>query len=208
MRRTTTYLFALAAIVAPSHATAEPTLADLLYQILSQRPIASTPGDTETREEQLERLREIADHAALVGKDANSALLILAVMEHESGFNQTVDRGPCWRGKDGRGSQCDSGQAACGLQLHGTPEDRADYFRDRRLCFKAGLRALRSSQGLCTPQVGAEHAFAAYAAGNCMNPDGQRGSRELVAYWGRWQGYYASAKAKAVESEDAGKSAP
>jgi len=170
-------------------------LSDTLYALLASITIATTPADTETREEQLIRLRLIADDAASQGVSVEDALLILAVSQHESGFNQRVDLGPCYRGKDGRGSQCDYGKAACMMQIHGSDEQRASYFKDRKKCFSAGLKALKYSMAVCREQ-GVENQFSAYASGSCINPEGHKGSAELYRYWVKWKSMYAAQLAK------------
>lgn len=171
-------------------------LAETLYALLLAHTIkAPAPGWSETTEERNARLRSIAEDAAFVAKDVpEDALLILGVAEHESGFEVSVDKGPCYRGKDGTGPQCDSGRAACMMQILASSEkEKAQLFADRRYCFAKGLKTLKSSQGMCL-KYGEEYQFGAYAAGDCER--GLQGSRELLAYWRNWLALYGMQKAK------------
>lgn len=143
------------------------------------------PGWEETVAERRERFVAIASDLEAVVWDpetkpifrgpngrAKTAALIMAVAWHESGFARDVDLGPCWRGRRGDGTRCDSGRAACLMQIHAdrgtTPEGwtLADLFADRKKCFRAGLRLLRSSFGQCKANPW-EHRLAAFASGRC-----------------------------------------
>jgi len=115
---------------------------------------------------------------------ARTAALLLAVAYHESGFMKDVDIGPCYRGKSGQSTRCDSGKSACLMQIRiadgKTPEGytREDLFQDRKKCFRAGLRLLRSSLGMCK-HLPLKHRLAAYASGSCDK--GLPGSEVLMS---------------------------
>lgn len=168
----------------------EPEPREVIRALVLSTPVARTPGDTETDDERRERLVSVADDALDAGKGVRTALLLLAVADHEGGFNQTVDRGPCWRGADGRGPQCDSGKAACLLQIHGGSAERnEELFRDRAKCFREGLGHLAASRSVCG-QSEPRWQFAAYASGSCTSDSGRKGSTELYDRWQRWQSRY------------------
>lgn len=105
---------------------------------------------------------------------ARTAALLLSIAYHESGFAKDVDVGPCYRGKSGKSSRCDSGMSACLMQLHigdgKTAEGwtQADLFADRTKCFAAGLRLVRGSFGACRA-LPLRHRLAAYASGSCAH---------------------------------------
>lgn len=115
---------------------------------------------------------------------AHTAALVLAVAYKESGFAADVDRGPCYRGKDGRSSRCDGGQSACTLQIKlgrgSTAEgwDQSELFADRKKCFRAGLALMRRSYKACS-QEGPDYRLNAYASGVCGRGYGK--SRERIA---------------------------
>jgi hypothetical protein len=147
------------------------------------------PGWEETPAQRTERYRAIAaDLDAVIAAEPplfrgpsgrkQSAALVLAVAHHESGFAIDVDRGPCYRGRDGKGLRCDSGRAACLLQVRGTPAELAALFADRRKCFREGMALLRRSLGACS-QLPMEHRLAAYASGNCSG--GYEESKAMMA---------------------------
>lgn len=155
------------------------------------------PGWAETVEERRARFSAIAgDLEAFVFDEktrpvfggphgrARTAALMLAVAYHESGFMKDVDIGPCYRGKGGQSTRCDSGKSACLMQIRvadgKTPEGytREDLFKDRRKCFEAGLRLLRSSLGMCK-HLPLKHRLAAYASGSCDK--GWEGSEVLMS---------------------------
>ncbi len=154
------------------------------------------PGWAETAEERKARYQAIADDAHAVVFDkatrplfggphgrARTGALLLAVAYHESGLKKDVDVGPCYRGKSGKSTRCDSGRSACLMQIKvadgKTPEGwtQADLFADRKKCFRAGLRLLRSSMGLCK-HLPLKHRLAAYASGSCEK--GHAGSEALI----------------------------
>jgi hypothetical protein len=114
---------------------------------------------------------------------ARTAALLLAVAYHESGFMKDVDIGPCYRGKNGQSTRCDSSKSACLMQIRvadgKTPEGytREELFQDRKKCFRAGLRLLRSSLGMCR-HLPLKHRLAAYASGSCDK--GLEGSEMLM----------------------------
>jgi hypothetical protein len=171
--------------VAHSDEVKRRPLEETLYELLKKTHVAAPPpGWTETAEELDLRLHQHAIDAAAVAKgNASEALLILAVAEHESGFSIDVDKGPCYRGKDGKSERCDSGHAACEMQVHGGNPDRlAALFADRQECYRTALRELRRVG--CT-EFGPDYRFALYAAGDCVK--GAKGSAELVGSWRRWK---------------------
>ncbi len=140
-------------------------------------PLQALPGWDETPAQRTERYRSIAaDLDAVIAAEEplfrgpsgrrRTAALLLAVAPHESGFAPDVDRGPCYRGRDGRSLRCDSGRAACLLQVRGSPEARRELFADRQRCFREGMALLRRSLGTCN-QLPVEHRLAAYASGSC-----------------------------------------
>lgn len=155
------------------------------------------PGWAETVAERRERFTAIAaDLESFVFDEktrpvfggahgrARTAALVLAVAYHESGFMKDVDIGPCYRGKNGQSTRCDSGKSACLMQIRiadgKTPEGytREELFKDRRKCFESGLRLLRSSLGMCK-HLPLKHRLAAYASGSCDK--GWEGSEVLMS---------------------------
>jgi hypothetical protein len=114
---------------------------------------------------------------------ARTASLLLAIAYHESGFAKDVDKGPCYRGKSGNSTRCDSGMSACLMQIHlgdgTTPEGHTqkDLFADRKKCFGAGLRLIRRSFSACK-SLPMKHRLNAYASGSCSK--GHEGSERLM----------------------------
>lgn len=162
-------------------------MTSVLLAIILATPIAVRPLSTETREEQVVRLTAIVADVESVTSSTEERLLLLAVAQHESGFNRTVDYGPCPPG------WCDDGRAACLLQIQATEAARKRLFADRRACLTEGLRRLRASLSMCSGSS-RQHRLAAYASGSCER--GLKGSRELVAGWDRWRARYAREVAK------------
>lgn len=127
---------------------------------------------------------------------SQSAALIIGIAAHESGLAPDVDLGPCKRDTPATKTRCDSGHAACTMQVQATfiqADGRRttregwtleELFADRTKCFRAGLAAARGSLGMCNSH-GDEGRLAAYAAGSCDSEAGLRGSRELWAYYQR-----------------------
>lgn len=74
---------------------------------------------------------------------AHTAALLVAVAVLESGLAADVDRGPCYRGRDGRGPRCDRGRAYSLWQVH-DPAVQGD----RRAAARAALRLMRGSFGV------------------------------------------------------------
>ena len=167
------------------------------------------PGWEETAEEREARYREIAEAAVRVAfapdeqplfggpsGRAKTAAALLAVAFHESGFAKDVDLGPCYRGRDGRSTRCDSGRSACMMQVqvgHRGKTTRGytqgDLFADREKCFQTGLDILRASERACRrAKTPPEHRWAAYAGGGCYSTAAKRGSAELVRFAERWIG--------------------
>jgi len=128
----------------------------LLTLALPPERIAAMPGWEETPAAREARYSEIAtDIAAVVYAPdavvlyagprarAHTAALLVAVAVLESGLAADVDRGPCYRGRDGRGPRCDRGRAFGLWQVH----DRAVQ-GDRRAAARAALRLMRGSFGV------------------------------------------------------------
>lgn len=153
------------------------------------------PGHAETVEQVRARYHSIASDLVSVVFDPaettpygqgfigrlRTGALVLAVATMESGFARDVDVGPCYRGPSNQGGRCDAGRSACLLQIQvgigNTKEgwSRADLTKDRKKCFKAGLRMMRQSISSCrkNPPL---HGLAAYASGTCS-----RGLKESEA---------------------------
>lgn len=143
------------------------------------------PGWEETVEARTARYHAIAEAIADVALDPEetplyggehgrwrTAALLVSLAHHEGGFAPDVDRGPCWRGHDGRNDRCDRGRSACLVQIRvgaGRTEEgwnQADLFGDRRKCFRAGLHRARRSFGACRRR-GFKALLNAYASGRC-----------------------------------------
>lgn len=142
-------------------------LALLVYAAPPER-LAAEPGWEETAEQRSARYAEIAADIAAVTyaptapvlyggprARAHTAALLVAVAVLESGLAADVDRGPCYRGRDGRGPRCDRGRSASCWQIRLEPGERtregwtqADLFADRRKAIRVALRLMRGSFGL------------------------------------------------------------
>lgn len=122
------------------------------------------PGWEETAEARTERYVSIANDMAAVVLDpkesplyagpkarGRTAALLTAVAFMESGFAPDVDKGPCYRGKDGKGVRCDSGRSACVMQVMVGAErtregwTREELFADRQKCFRTALHLMHRS---------------------------------------------------------------
>lgn len=129
------------------------------------------PGWSETQEQRLERYKGIAEAAAEVGKTKAVAAELLALSLHESGWSRDVDLGLCYRGKDGKSTRCDSGRAACLMQVR-TDVHREykaeELFADRKKCFAAGLAVLNRHKRQCA-KLSPDHAYDGYASGSCLD---------------------------------------
>jgi hypothetical protein len=155
------------------------------------------PGWKETAGERLERYRSIAADLAAVVLDPDermayrgarsrerTAALLLALAFMESGFAKDVDKGPCYRGRDGTFARCDGGLSACMLQIRvgaGTTSEgwsREELFADRRKCFRAALHKARRAMSSCVRR-GPDALLNAYASGSCDR--GLHESRERLA---------------------------
>lgn len=173
---------------------------------------------SETPEQREARYLEIATAAFTVAHDpaerplhggpnarTRTAHTLLAIAMHESGFAPDVDRGPCWRGRDGKSKRCDAGRANCMMQVHVGYDGKTregwtalDLFADRTKCFRAGLHILQASQKQCRRALSEAgdkplpihlreaYRWAGYAGGGCMSKAAQAGSQELVLYTERW----------------------
>ena len=159
---------------------------------------AQFPGHEETAEQKIERYKSIAQDLYDVVYDpevepvypgskgrARTALLMVAIAFHESGFAHDVDIGPCYRGRDGQSARCDHGRSACIMQMHigggTTPEGytQAELFADRKKCLRSALARIRSSMGECKA-LDEKHRLNAYASGVCTRGDEQ--SEELASF--------------------------
>jgi hypothetical protein len=148
------------------------------------------PWRGESRDETVAHYRQIAADAVAVaydaetsplfpGKDgrARTALLLLSVAFHESSFRRDVDLGI---GPHARG---DSGQSWCLMQMQ-VGDGRTiegwtgpDLVRDRKLCFVAGLAAIKRSFFACRANPTTER-LNAYTSGSCAG--GAARSRDRV----------------------------
>lgn len=137
---------------------------------LSIADLPAYPGWAETREERLDRYKGIAHAAVEVGKTKHVVAELLAIDFHESGFARDVDLGPCYRGKDGKSTRCDSGRAACGTQIRVDVHrwSAADLFGSRETCFRATLELLNRSRRACG-KLDETHSYDAYAGGACLD---------------------------------------
>lgn len=156
----------------------------------------SFPGWDETAIQRAERYEAVASDLAdviyapdtkpLFGGSlgrARSAVLVLAIAYHESGFAPDVDKGPCYRGKAGGSARCDHGKSACLMQIRigdGTTQEgwtQKELFEDRKKCFSAGINLIRRSMAACR-NLEERHRLNAYASGVCSK--GHKGSEGLV----------------------------
>lgn len=161
------------------------TLADVLFILLSAAPVPTTPGATETRAEQLTRLRSIAEDVAVIGR------------------GEQERRNVRWRGRSARSTWARAGAAkratASMWQIHGgSSAFRA--FANRREAARVALAALKSSSATCRKLPKAEQ-FTAYASGGCSSEAGKRGSRELFAAWSSWAQKYRVEMARREEQK-------
>jgi len=182
------------------------------------------PGYEETVAERRGRYAEIAEAARDVAYDpeekpafggkygrARTAALMMAVAYHESGFMKDVDVGPCWRGRANTSTRCDSGRAACLMQIHvsdgQTAEGytREELFADRKKCFRAGLHLLRRSMAACS-HLPEKHKLASYASGTCKG--GLKDSESLMALYEKFATLRPIPKAEASKSDAPKKAAP
>jgi len=159
--------------------------------------VPTWPGWQETVEERSQRYEAIAEALYEVAFDpiepslfgggrgrSRTAVFLLAVAYHESGFVKDVDEGPCYRGKDGKNGRCDGGLAACMMQLRvgaGTTIEgwtKEELFADRTKCFRSGLRAMRKSFRACE-HLEEDYKLNVYASGTCTR--GHHRSKEIVS---------------------------
>lgn len=149
------------------------------------------PGWEETEQQKLARYHSIAEDLYHVVYDPNTkplyksengraitAATLLAIAFHESGFAHDVDKGPCYRGKDGRWGRCDGGLSATLMQIrlgeeattkrvHGVDGlKQKDLFADRKQAFRVGLHLVHRSFVACSKN-GPDLKLAGYASGNC-----------------------------------------
>ena len=157
------------------------------------------PGWAETVDQRTARYESIANDIAAVVLDpeekplyggpqgrGQTAALIVAVAFMESGFAPDVDKGPCYRGKDGKGLRCDSGRSASIMQImvgDGRTKDgwkKADLFQDRTKAVRAALHLMHMSFAWGRSRVGAR-----LERGSLENPemlflDGYAGNTSLA----------------------------
>lgn len=171
------YILFLLAFLLPIPARAADLEARALALMVAKAPpekvaaLPAFPGWQETAAERLARYQGIAKAAVTVGKSWPRIATILAVSFHESGWARDVDLGPCYRGKDGKGSRCDSGRAACMMQVRTDVHRQwksGDLFVSREACFKAGLEIIERSQRACL-KLGPSYRFDVYAGGWCQD---------------------------------------
>jgi hypothetical protein len=149
-------------------------VAYLVAAMVGWVPVYAQPQ--ESRDEVMDRYESIARDAATVALDpdetplfdgpdarAKTALLMLSIASFESGYRKRVD--------DGR-SRGDSGKSFCLMQIRvGTSATHEgwtgpDLVEDRTRCFRAALRILRNSFGICHSSP-VEDRLSAYASGSC-----------------------------------------
>lgn len=180
-------------------------LVSIMTTVAPPQKLASLPqlpGYEETAEEKEQRYADIAkdlyevvydpSFRPIYGGDkgrAVTAATVLAIAWHESGFARDVDKGPCYRGANGKGTRCDGGMSACLMQIrigsgtttkaHGVAGlTQDDLFRDRKACFRAGIKLIRNSFAACVKE-GPDHRLNAYASGVCGI--GHQRSKEMFA---------------------------
>lgn len=178
-------------------------LAVLLHLSPIGQPHEALPGWGETDEARLRRYYAIASDVAYVADEAckgNRACAInmihmgLGVAWHESGFMPDVDLGPCYLGRDGKGSRCDGGNAHSMWQLHplgcvtgphappGPCAEAVLYDTDRRAAFREAIKRMWRSIRECRRSlVPKEDQLAIYAGGGCRLQQSVLRSRELAA---------------------------
>lgn len=172
-----------------------PLASAALAALLSLSPLDSPriafPGWEESGEARRARYESIAEDVARAATEAcgdrgepcrrRSVAILLGLAWHESGFApDTESPEGCWRGRDGKGSRCDSGQAATLWQMQGSAEERAAWLRDRAQAARVALRRASRSLGACR-RLPEDDRLAAYAGGRCEGADALRRSRELTA---------------------------
>ena len=179
-------------VTSPAYADAV-WIADLISRLSPPDRLPASTFADETVGERVERYGAIArDVDAVVrapdvrlpfsGRDAikNTAVLVVSIMQHESGFALDVDKGPC------RPGWCDGGRSVCLMQVmvgRGTTAEgwtREDLFNDRQKCIRAGLRTIRQSFASCR-HLDRPFWLAQYASGSCIGEKGHARSREMFA---------------------------
>jgi len=147
--------------------------------------LPSYPGWAETAAERTGRMQSIADDIAAVVADvdeqpivgghqgrARTAALLVAIGSLESGYAPDADKGPCWRGLDGKSTRCDGGLAVSAWQIRvgagRTAEgySREDLFADRKKAIRTALHLVRRSVNACRREAPL-HRLAAFASGSC-----------------------------------------
>lgn len=160
----------------------------VLSLVLALPAAPAQPGWTETPEALQQRLGSIAyditlasfgddshkpEHA-IPGGPAMMAAVLTALAWKESEWSADADKGPCYRGRDGQSSRCDSGLSASMWQLRiGTGKTRegwtqADLFADRRKAVSVAARMVKQSWG-CVRKHGEDAALNAYSSGSCSH---------------------------------------
>ena len=161
-------------------------VAFVLSLVLSLPAAPPQPGWAETPAAQQQRLASIAYDIALAsfgddghrpehaipGGPAMMAAVLTALAWKETAWSADADKGPCYRGRSGLSSRCDSGMSASLWQLKiGTGKTRegwtqADLFADRRKAVSVAARMVKQSWG-CVRKHGEDAALNAYTSGKC-----------------------------------------
>ena len=120
---------------------------------------------------------------------ANTAVMMLSVAWHESGFRRDVDLGEGSRSRGDNGASCTIWQFNLGTK--GRTRDGwtcSDLYADRTKAARSALGVLRSSMSMCG-SLAPEFRLSAYTAGRCE--DGQEQSRSRVLTARKWLASYA-----------------
>lgn len=159
----------LMALVPPEKVTSRPQL----------------PGWHETTEQRTARYHSIAEDIVAVAFEdseapvepglrgrARTAALLATVAVKESWLAPDVDKGPCYRGPDGRGARCDHGQSYTLWQIMvGNGRTVAGFTgpelnADRKRAAREALHRMVASFRSCGRR-GARARMNAYASGSC-----------------------------------------
>jgi len=175
----------------------------LLFQLIAlalppETALQPQPGGThETVEERAAREVSIAVDAAeavrlegrLPGRDTQgSAVDLLGLVFHESGFRYDVDSGRCRKG------DCDAGYALCLAQIHpANAEERVEVTETRLGCFRVAIRRMRGSIRTCG--VG-EGELSMFCGGQCDDSRAVAASRAHLETIRAWRARAAKLQAR------------